>query len=154
MDALGSLGRFAFEGFRFDLAGGGLFRTNGAGAAEPVALSSRALALLALLVERHGRLVSKDEIFAAVWPGIIVGESNLTVQISALRRVLDSDRPQGGCIQTIPGRGYRFIPTVTRTKSDDIFGDGVGVHRVREYSAGPAQKPLLVSLEPLQLPDK
>ena len=71
-DAHGSLGRFAFEGFRLDLAAGGLFRTNDAGAAEPVALSSRALALLALLVERHGQLVSEDEIFAAVWPGIIV----------------------------------------------------------------------------------
>jgi adenylate cyclase len=114
MDALGSLGRFAFEGFRFDLAAGGLFRTNGAGAAEPVSLSSRALALLALLVERHGQLVSKDEVFAAVWPGSIVGEGNLTVQISALRRVLDLDRTQGSCIQTIPGRGYRFIPAVTR----------------------------------------
>jgi TolB-like protein/DNA-binding winged helix-turn-helix (wHTH) protein len=125
MDALGSLGRFAFEGFRFDLAAGGLFRTNGAGAAEPVALSSRALALLALFVERPGQLVSKDEIFAAVWPGSIVGEGNLTVQISALRRVLDDDRAHGTCIQTIPGRGYRFIPAVTRIEADNIFEPGL-----------------------------
>jgi TolB-like protein/DNA-binding winged helix-turn-helix (wHTH) protein/cytochrome c-type biogenesis protein CcmH/NrfG len=116
MDALGSLGRFAFEGFRFDLAAGGLFRTNGEGAAEPVALSSRAVALLALLVERHGQLVSKDEIFAVVWPGSIVGEGNLTVQISALRRVLDDARPGSSCIQTVAGRGYRFVLPVTRRK--------------------------------------
>ena len=117
MDRLGSLDRFVFEGFRFDLAAGGLFRSNGTGVAEPVALNSRALALLALFLERHGQLVSKDEIFSAVWPGILVGEGNLTVQISALRRFLDQGRAGGSCIQTIPGRGYRFIVSVVRTNS-------------------------------------
>ena len=82
VDGLASLDSFAFEGFRLDLTAGGLFRTNGSGVTEPVALSSRAVALLALLVERHGQLVSKDEIFAAVWPGTAVEEANLTVQIS------------------------------------------------------------------------
>ena len=43
MDKLGSLDSFIFEGFRFDLAAGGLFRTNGTGDAEPVALGSRSL---------------------------------------------------------------------------------------------------------------
>jgi TolB-like protein/DNA-binding winged helix-turn-helix (wHTH) protein/Flp pilus assembly protein TadD len=113
---LGSLDSFIFEGFRFDLAAGGLFRTNGSGVSEPVALGSRALSLLALFVERPGQLVSKDDIFATAWSGTVVGENNLTVQISALRRVLDRDRTQGSCIQTIPGRGYRFIPTVTRAE--------------------------------------
>jgi DNA-binding winged helix-turn-helix (wHTH) protein len=82
MDGLGSLDRFIFEDLRFDRAAGCLFRTNGSCAAEPVALGSRALALLTLLVERQGQLVSKDEIFAAVWPGTAVEEANLTVQIS------------------------------------------------------------------------
>jgi TolB-like protein len=113
VDRLGSLGSFIFEGFRFDSSSGGLFQTNGAGVA-PVVLGSRAVALLALLVERHGQLVSKDEIFAAVWPGIVVGEANLTVQISALRRVLDNGETGGSCIQTVFGRGYRFVLPVTR----------------------------------------
>src|SRR6516165_6954088 len=117
MDGLGSLDRFIFEDLRFDRAGGCLFRTDGSGAAEPVALGSRALALLALLVERQGQLVSKDEIFATVWPGTVVEEGNLTVQISALRRILDRGRAQGSCIQTIPGRGYRFVPSVTRAEA-------------------------------------
>ena len=119
VDGLGSADILLFEGFRFDRAGGCLFRTDGSGAAEPVALGSRALALLALLVERQGKLVTKDEIFAAVWPGTVVEEANLTVQISALRRILDRDRAQGSCIQTIPGRGYRFIPAVT--KAEDVI---------------------------------
>src|SRR5215467_11763532 len=42
-----------------------------------------------------------------------VEEANLTVQISALRRILDKDREQGSCIQTVAGRGYRFVAPVT-----------------------------------------
>ena len=131
VDGLGSLDRFIFEGFRFDLAAGGLFRTDGSGVAEPVALNSRALALLALFVERPGQLVSKDDIFATPWAGTVVGENNLTVQISALRRVLDRDRAQGSCIQTIPGRGYRFIPAVTRAEKP--MSDG-RIEKVEEHA--------------------
>jgi adenylate cyclase len=117
MDGLGSADTFEFETFRFDRACGCLFRLDGPGVIEPVALGSRALALLALLVERQGQLVLKDEIMQAVWPGAAVEEANLTVQISALRRLLDRDRKQGSCIQTIPGRGYRFVPSVKRAET-------------------------------------
>jgi DNA-binding winged helix-turn-helix (wHTH) protein/predicted ATPase len=105
-----------FQGFSFDRAGGCLYRENGA-CAGPVPLGSRALALLAFLVERQGQLVSKDEIMRAVWPGMAVEEANLTVQISALRRVLDQDRKQGSCIRTISGRGYCFVAPVTRSET-------------------------------------
>jgi DNA-binding winged helix-turn-helix (wHTH) protein len=117
VDRLGSLDSFIFEGFRFDLAAGGLLRTHGSGVAEPVALGSRALALLALFVERPGQLVSKDDIFSVAWSGTVVGENNLTVQISALRRVLDDTRVGSSCIQTVVGRGYRFVLPVTRRKT-------------------------------------
>ena len=52
----------------------------------------------------------------AVWPGTVVEEGNLTVQISALRRILDQNREQGSCIQTVPGRGYRFVAPVKRVE--------------------------------------
>jgi adenylate cyclase len=90
-------------------------RLDGPGLAEPIALGSRALDVLALLAERQGQLVRKDEIMTAVWPATVVEEGNLTVQISALRRVLDQGRAQGSCIQTVPGRGYRFVAPVTRS---------------------------------------
>jgi adenylate cyclase len=109
---------FLFDGFRLCRRGGGLFRRMADGSEAPVALGSRALDILALLVERHGDLVTKSEIHAAVWPGTIVEDSNLPVQIAALRRVLDEDRAQGSCIQTIAGRGYRFVAPVTRRKAD------------------------------------
>src|SRR6516164_9018720 len=109
---------FLFEDFLLDRRGG-LFRCNGVGKNEPVAIGSRALDILGVLIERAGEVVSKDEIVTAVWPDTVVEDSNLTVQISALRRVLDRGQPNGSCIQTVSGRGYRFAATVTRSQTAD-----------------------------------
>jgi DNA-binding winged helix-turn-helix (wHTH) protein len=112
MDGVGSDHSILFEGFRLDRRGGCLFLLDQEGVATPVALGSRAINLLSLLVERRGELVSKDAIMAAVWPGRVVEEANLNVQIAKLRHILDADREQGSCIQTISGRGYCFVGTV------------------------------------------
>jgi DNA-binding winged helix-turn-helix (wHTH) protein len=80
----------------------------------PVALGRRAIALLQTLVERPGALVSKDALIEAAWSGREVEESNLPVQIAALRRVLGEAPGGDRWIETMPGRGYRFIgPIVT-----------------------------------------
>ena len=121
MDGLGSLDIFQFDGFRFDRRAGGLFQLDQAGAASPVPLGVRALDLLALLVWRRGELVSKDEIMAAVWPGRTVEEANLNVQISKLRHILDCNRPQGSCIQTVTGYGYRFVADVSDVQTKGII---------------------------------
>jgi TolB-like protein/DNA-binding winged helix-turn-helix (wHTH) protein/Tfp pilus assembly protein PilF len=105
---------FLFEAFRFDRRAGALFRRDEGGALVPVTIGSRALAVLDTLVARQDDLVSKDEIMHAVWPETVVEDNNLTVQISALRRVRDQGRAGGSCIQTVSGRGYRFVPPVTR----------------------------------------
>ena len=55
---------------------------------RPVPLGGRAFDLLCVLAEHADRVVSKDELFARVWPGLVVEDNNLTVQVSALRRVL------------------------------------------------------------------
>jgi DNA-binding winged helix-turn-helix (wHTH) protein len=81
-------------------------------------MSPRALDLLSYLVRHNGELVAKDAIMKAVWPGSVVGEGNLTVQISALRRILDQNRGQGSCIQTIAGRGYRFVGPIKQPHAD------------------------------------
>ena len=70
----------------------------------PAKLGARAFDLLLALVERRTRVVSKDELFDIVWPGLVVEENNLQVHVSALRKVLG-----GAAIATIPGRGYQFI---------------------------------------------
>jgi TolB-like protein/DNA-binding winged helix-turn-helix (wHTH) protein len=114
MPELDSAEILLFEGFRLDRRGGGLFQLDQAGVATHVAIGSRALDLLGFLAEHPGELVSKDAIMDAVWPGTAVEEGNLTVQVSALRRILDENRDRGSCIQTVPGRGYRFVAPVTR----------------------------------------
>jgi TolB-like protein len=104
---------FLFAEFRLDRAGGGLFRRDGQGCFVPVTVGSRASDLLAVLIERQGDVVSKEEIMAAVWPKTRVEEANLFAQISALRAILDKEQSGQSCVQTVADRGYRFIAPVT-----------------------------------------
>ena len=117
MDALASADMLLFECFRLDRRRGCLLEQDENGAWRPVAVGSRALDVLTVLADRQGTLLSKEEIMAAAWPNTVVEDNNLSVQISALRRILDRDRAEGSCIQTIPGRGYRFVAPVVRTNS-------------------------------------
>lgn len=81
-----------------------------AGVTQP--LGARGVAVLAVLVRRANEYVSKAAIIEAAWPGLVVEESNLAVQISAIRRVLA--RTPGGdrWIETLARRGYRFVGPV------------------------------------------
>jgi DNA-binding winged helix-turn-helix (wHTH) protein/uncharacterized membrane protein HdeD (DUF308 family) len=103
----------AFGDFRFNLWTRELWRIGSHGSATPISLGSRAADLLHLFLHRPGELVSKSEIMDAVWPKTAVEESNLTVQISALRRALGGGRDGASYIQTVPGRGYRFTARVS-----------------------------------------
>lgn len=74
---------------------------------QPLALGARAFDLLLALVERRDRIVDKRELLSLVWPGLVVEEGNLSVQISSLRKLLGND-----VIATVPGRGYRLTAAV------------------------------------------
>jgi predicted ATPase/DNA-binding winged helix-turn-helix (wHTH) protein len=80
----------------------------------PVAIGQRALDVLFVLVARHGELVTKDELMSEVWPGVVVEENNLAVHISALRKILGQAADGKSYLQTVAGRGYRFVAPVTR----------------------------------------
>ena len=96
--------------FRLDAETDTLFRGG-----EPVSLGHRAAALLRVLVERRGIPVSKDALMEAAWAGLTVEESNLAVQIAALRRVFGEEPGGENWIETLPRRGYRFVgPASTR----------------------------------------
>jgi adenylate cyclase len=104
---------YEFGPFRLDTQGETLFKGT-----EPVALSHRAVALLRMLVDRAGATVIKDALIKAAWPGLAVEDSNLTVQIAALRRVLGEVPGGESWIATLPRRGYRFVgPTVTKSEA-------------------------------------
>jgi TolB-like protein len=77
-----------------------------------VQLGSRAYDLLLALVRRKGSLATKDELLAEAWPGTVVEENNLQVQISTLRKALGDDPDGARYLLTVPGRGYRFVAPV------------------------------------------
>jgi adenylate cyclase len=120
MDASATNETLAFEGWRFQPRTGHLLRENTAGDWTQIRLSHRALDILARLLEQPGALISKDSILDTVWPDVVVAPNNLTVQMATLRRVLDEGRAGDSCIQTVPGRGYRFVLPVTRIGSGPI----------------------------------
>jgi non-specific serine/threonine protein kinase len=70
---------------------------------KPAALGARAFDLLLALIDGRDRVVGKSELLDRVWPGVIVEENNLQVQVSTLRKILGAQ-----AVATIPGRGYRF----------------------------------------------
>ena len=104
---------YAFGPFRLDVAAGILFR-----GAEPVALGQRAIALLQILVEGGGNPISKDRLIESAWPGLAIEESNLPVQIGALRRVFAEEPGGDSWLETLPRRGYRYVgPGVTKQQA-------------------------------------
>ncbi len=84
---------------------------------EPLALGTRAFDLLLALIEHRDRVVSKDELLALAWPGVVVEENNLTVQVSALRKVIGAE-----AIATVAGRGYRFALPISETENTQSSG--------------------------------
>src|SRR5215831_14466142 len=106
---------YALGPFRLDAEAEILFR-NG----EPLPIGKRAVALLRVLVERAGVPVSKDALLEAAWTGLVVDESNLPVQILAVRKVLSQEPGGEHWIETLPRRGYRFVGPVDRADCESI----------------------------------
>lgn len=78
-----------------------------------VALNSKTFDLLLTLVENYGKVLGKDELLEKVWEGQFVEENNLTVQISALRKIFGESKNENKFIVTIPGKGYKFIAEIS-----------------------------------------
>jgi DNA-binding winged helix-turn-helix (wHTH) protein/tetratricopeptide (TPR) repeat protein len=99
---------FEFGPFRYDVEGRALYRGD-----SFVALTPKASEMLLVLLEEAGRVVTKEQLLARVWPDVIVEEGGIANNISALRKILDqggwSDEP----IATVSRRGYRFTVPVT-----------------------------------------
>lgn len=87
---------------------------------QPLQVTSKAFDALLYFVERAGQLLDKRTLMDALWPNVVVEESNLTQTIYTLRRVLGERPDEHRYIVTVPGRGYRFVAQVTATAVDEL----------------------------------
>ncbi|HRH46310.1 MAG TPA: winged helix-turn-helix domain-containing protein, partial [Pyrinomonadaceae bacterium] len=97
----------SFRDFEIDVIKRRLFKSG-----EIIGLNSKTFDLLLTLAENHGQILSKDELLDRVWAGQFVEENNLTVHISALRKIFDEKKGEPQFILTVPGKGYKFIADV------------------------------------------
>src|SRR6476469_4754360 len=97
--------RWCFERYVLDGDRGSLLADG-----SEIVLRPKTFGVLKFFVENPGRLISKEEIFAAIWRGLAVTDDVLVQSIGELRRALGQDGPR--LIRTIPRRGYRFEATV------------------------------------------
>src|SRR5215471_2762139 len=108
---------YAFGAFRLDASEKVLYQRD-----QAVALTPKAVETLLALVERHGRLVTKEELLRTVWPDTFVEDNNLAQNISLLRRVLGGGAGGRPLIETLPRRGYRFVAPVDEVPAG-VAGD-------------------------------
>ena len=103
---------------------------------EPLAITPKVFDTLVAFLDNAGRLLTKDELLEAVWPGTTVEEANLTVNVSTLRRLL-ADGAAPPCIETVARRGYRFV---LRVDVDRVAVPPVSDGRIDTPSSGRAQE--------------
>ena len=121
-----------FGPFRLDAADARLWCES-----QPVRLTTKALQVLSYLAERPGQLVTKDELFSAVWPDTVVSDATLTSNIQAVRQALGDDPRQPQYLETVYRRGFRFIAPTAATDA-----------------SGPSAELPVLSARALPLPEK
>jgi len=122
---------YRFADFTLDPAG---FRLHRHG--DVVPLSPKIFDLLLYLVARPATVVSKDELFDALWPDVAVTDNALTQAVSELRQALGDDAASPAFVQTVARRGYRFIAAVQHgeaapARSADAAGESRRPHQVQ-----------------------
>ncbi len=92
---------------------------------EVIQLSPKIIDLLLYLVARQPALVSKDDLFKALWPDVAVTDNALTQAVSELRQALGDDSSKPTYVQTVARRGYRFIAPVTTAAQVAVASAGM-----------------------------
>ncbi|MEM7049861.1 MAG: winged helix-turn-helix domain-containing protein [Acidobacteriota bacterium] len=101
-----------------------------------IAVEPKALDVLCVLLARPGRLVTKDEILEAAWPGTLVSENSIARAVAQLRKTLEDDPRRPAIIETVHGHGYRLLPPVTVV--DERPAKAVGLRRLLAIAAAGA----------------
>src|SRR5687768_10594672 len=105
---------YAFGSFRLDPTRRLLQREG-----VPVPLTPKVMDVLLHLVRHRGQDVAKQELLRQVWPDVAVEENNLARSVSSLRRALGESTHAHEYVVTLPGRGYRFVASVTEVEEDE-----------------------------------
>jgi len=139
--------QYEFSGYRLDAVSRELFGPDGA----TISVTSKALDVLAYLIQQRGRVVDKDDLLAAVWAGRVVEENNLTQAISALRKAFGVRPPEHRFIVTVSGRGYRFVAGVSELDTAEAATrappqTALAVLPFRSISSGPRDELLELGL--------
>lgn len=137
MQGLHRFGEFILDPARYELRRG----------EEVLRLQPKTWDVLRYLVDNPGRLVTKDELLAAVWPGVVVTENSLTRCIMEVRRVLDDDAASPRFIDTVPRRGYRWIAAAQSPP------EPAGPAEVASIAPGPPGAPPEATTAAPSLPD-
>jgi TolB-like protein/DNA-binding winged helix-turn-helix (wHTH) protein/Flp pilus assembly protein TadD len=103
----------------------------------PIQVTGKVFDTLVYFVEHAGVLLDKQALLAALWPNVVVEESNLTQTIHTLRRVLGERAGEHRFIVTVPGRGYRFVAEVRRPTSEEPAPPIAAERTVAGQSASP-----------------
>jgi pimeloyl-ACP methyl ester carboxylesterase/DNA-binding winged helix-turn-helix (wHTH) protein len=127
------LDELTFGECRLDPVGGQLYR-NGA----VVPLAPKAFALLEYMARRPGRLISKHELLAAVWPGVYVTDAVLKTTVRDLRRALEDDSHAPRFIETAHRRGYRFVAGGAGRAGEGGVAGATGTASLPAFPAPPA----------------
>jgi TolB-like protein len=99
---------YRFDRFTLDLVRGALLAAGG----TEIGLRPKAFALLRQMVENAGRLIDRDEIMAAIWPGVVVTDDSVSQVVKEIRRALGDEEQR--LLRTVPRRGFLFAAEVSR----------------------------------------
>jgi DNA-binding winged helix-turn-helix (wHTH) protein/Tfp pilus assembly protein PilF len=115
--------------------------------AEVIQLSPKIIDLLLYLVARQPALVSKEDLFKALWPDVAVTDNALTQAVSELRQALGDDPSKPVYVQTVARRGYRFIAPVTTTAPAGVAATTVTPSADSSAAAQPEHQPAIAVLD-------
>ena len=127
-----------FHPFRLDAAAESLWQGE-----SRIGLTHKAFAVLRCLVDRAGRVVSRDALLEAVWPDTHVHPDNVKVLIGEIRRALGDDHARPTYIRSVPKRGYIFIAPIFEAPPELLPGSSPQIFVGRQVE----QKPLAAALE-------
>lgn len=130
---------YMFEAFRLDVVDERLWEGD-----KSIRLGHKALAVLERLVRQPGQLVTKNDLLSKVWPDIAVSESVLTTAMRELRRALGDQARLPHYIETVHGRGYRFIAQVAETSAPALETKPVTPGAIQHSALAPTHLPRIV----------